>query len=115
MSRLTKPYEFKEVFSSGKRFPCRYFTLYIKENRSHSNRIGLAVSKKTGTAVVRNRIKRVCREALRKLIDETSLTGEFQVKYDLVFVGKRECASVTMQEVYEELKRAVTRCEERKN
>ncbi len=49
------------------------------------------------------------------MIDETSLTGEFQVKYDLVFVGKKECASVKMPEVYEEIKRAVTRCEERKN
>jgi RNase P protein component len=49
------------------------------------------------------------------LIDEISLSGELKLKCDFVFVGKRECASVKMPEVYEELKIAFSRYEEREN
>ncbi|HDL20092.1 MAG TPA: ribonuclease P protein component [Nitrospirae bacterium] len=104
MGSLIKPYEFREVFSRGRRFPRRHFILFVSENKSHSNRIGLAVSKKTGIAVTRNRIRRLYREALRKLLDEMDKPGMLYKGYDFVFVGKRECASAKMQDVYRELK-----------
>jgi RNase P protein component len=60
-------------------------------------------------------MKRVYREALRKLIGEADVAVEPQSTCDFVFVGKKECASVKMQEVYKELKEVVSRFKERKN
>ncbi|UCG79463.1 MAG: ribonuclease P protein component [Nitrospirota bacterium] len=114
MSRLKKPYEFKETFSKGKRFPGKYFILYIKESQSQSSRIGLAVSKKTGTAVARNRIKRVYREAFRKLIQGMNGSNKDERHFDLVLVGKRESAAAKMDDVLNELRAMVDKFREKR-
>lgn len=60
--RLKKESDFKEVFNKGKRVYSRSLALlYIKKD---SLKIGIAVSKKHGSAVKRNRIKRLIRASL---------------------------------------------------
>jgi ribonuclease P protein component len=46
-------------------------------------RLGLTVSRKTGSAVVRNRIKRVIREFFRLY------QNQIQIRADIIFVPKR--------------------------
>lgn len=59
---IKKNYEFKILFSKGKFYYGDYIHMYIKESNLNYNKLGIAVSKKQGKAVKRNRIKRLIRE-----------------------------------------------------
>lgn len=66
--RLRKRWEFQQVYQNGHMFEGRYVCLYCLSNDQALDvplRIGLTVSKKVGNAVVRNRLKRLCREIFR--------------------------------------------------
>lgn len=59
---IKKNYEFKKFFSKGKFFYGENIHMYIHKTKSPLNKLGIAVSKKLGKAVERNRIKRLIRE-----------------------------------------------------
>jgi ribonuclease P protein component len=70
--RLSRSEDFARVYRAGRSVANRYLVLYYFE-RSDSllpageawPRVGFSVSKRLGTAVDRNRVKRVLREAFR--------------------------------------------------
>ena len=57
--RLTSPREFREVFEHGRRAAGQAFICYVAEGQGR--KMGMAVSRKVGGAVVRNRVKRYIR------------------------------------------------------
>ncbi len=59
---MKKNYEFKNLFSKGKFYYGQYVHMYIKRTEKNYNKLGIAVSKKQGKAVKRNKIKRLIRE-----------------------------------------------------
>lgn len=59
---IKKNYEFKNLFSKGKFYYGENIHMYIKDNKSNNNKLGIAISKKQGNAVNRNKIKRLIRE-----------------------------------------------------
>ena len=64
--RLKRNCDFEKVFKNGKRiFGKTLIFIYIKDK---DLKIGYCVSKKHGKAVVRNRIKRLLRAAMREVI-----------------------------------------------
>lgn len=58
-SKLKQNYEFRRAYGRGQSFVCPYFVLYAVKGKKDSVRLGLTVSKKLGTAVQRNRAKRL--------------------------------------------------------
>lgn len=62
---LKKNTDFKNVYSKGKSKANRFFVMYVFENSTYKNRIGISVSKKIGNSIVRHRIKRLVKESYR--------------------------------------------------
>jgi ribonuclease P protein component len=64
--RLHQPAEFKEVKRRGRKFADAFFSLSVLANHETYPRLGLSIATRTfGTAVSRNRIKRLARESFR--------------------------------------------------
>jgi len=64
--RLHQPAEFREVKRRGKKFSDAFFSLSVLANHEAYARLGLSIATRTfGTAVARNRIKRLARESFR--------------------------------------------------
>ena len=62
---LKKNYEFKKVLNNGKIYKGNQIEIfYLKQNIS-VNFLGIAISKKVGNSVYRNKIKRLIRENYR--------------------------------------------------
>jgi len=63
--RLHLQRDFARIFARKCRLGDRWMTVYLDANGLGYTRLGLIVGKKVGKAVVRNRIKRLIREAFR--------------------------------------------------
>ena len=63
--RLTDAADFTRCYRHGKRLRTSYFTVYAYRRGDCGPRLGLAVGKTIGIAVVRNRVKRRLRELFR--------------------------------------------------
>lgn len=95
--RLRRRTEFLRVQHGGEKFHVAAFLVFIrnaKSERARSGerplrgpRLGVTVTRKVGSAVVRNRIKRWVREAYRRQ------RAEFPDALDMVWVAKREAAT----------------------
>jgi ribonuclease P protein component len=69
--RLTRSQDFDTVYRRGRSVSTRFLVLYWfpREEENGEPRLGLAVPKRTGTAVDRNRIKRRLRELWWSRVD----------------------------------------------
>ena len=64
--RLTARTDYTRCYRHGRRLRTRYFTVYAYRQGECVTRLGLAVGKAVGIAVVRNRVKRRLRELFRR-------------------------------------------------
>lgn len=67
--RLVKNSQFKAVLARNLRVDNGLLTLYIAENNCGHPRLGISVGKSCGSAVVRNKLKRLLREVFRQSQD----------------------------------------------
>ena len=90
---LKKNHQFQAVYRSGKSYANKYLVMYVMENGTGANRLGISVSKKVGNSVVRHRITRLVRESYR--LQEAM----FNSGLDIVVVARKNAASVGYKEV----------------
>lgn len=72
---------------------------YVLKNRSRNVRIGITTGKKIGKAVLRNRSRRIIREAYRALADSV------KPGYDLVFVARGKTPFVKSSDILRAMKK----------
>lgn len=85
--------DFQVVYKNGKSHANKYLVMYIYNNESSSNRLGISVSKKIGNSVVRHRITRLIRESYRQQEDL------FQKGWDIVVIARAGAKGRTYQEI----------------
>jgi len=84
---LKKNFEFKQVLTRGSFYTGKYIKAVIFKKNININLLGIAVSKKVGKAVVRNKIKRIIRENY-KILESNIQTG-----YVILFLIKNQIDS----------------------
>lgn len=63
--RLTRRQDFLDLYRSGDKYVGREFICYTAREEGIGRKFGVAVSRKVGGAVTRNRVKRYIREVYR--------------------------------------------------
>ena len=110
---------FVKAYSKGKKYLCKHIAVYVlvdyksekfrKLNpvKKKINRIGITATKKIGGAVVRNRVRRIIREAYRLYDKNHTLKKGF-----LVVLAAREAAvPAKMDDIYKDLDIALKKLE----
>jgi len=90
--RLTRSEDFKRVRQTGKSFAHPLVVLVARKNDLSQIRVGVAAGKTTGTAVYRNRGKRLLREAMRDLLPKIA-SG-----WDMVLIARPPLVSASLEE-----------------
>ncbi len=87
-NRLSRSRDFDAVYRKGRSFTTRYLVVYVfpREDAEDGPRLGLAVPRKVGNAVQRNRLKR----RLRAIFDE--LASGLPPAYDYVLSAREGLA-----------------------
>ena len=57
--------DFVKVYKEGRSKANRYIVLYVRENGTDNNRLGVSISKKVGNSVYRHYFKRCVKESYR--------------------------------------------------
>ena len=88
---------FNDIIQNGKRNANKYFVICSVSKNEVSNNFGIAVGKKVGNAVIRNKIKR----QLRNIIDNNlKLFPNF---HNYIIICKKEILKLSYSEMEKEL------------
>lgn len=91
--RIRKRSEFIRLKGAKQAIQNQQFIAVIERNRTEKNRLGITVTKKVGSAVTRNRIKRIVRECFRK--NKNNILGN----RDIHVIAKKNAALLAPKEV----------------
>jgi len=100
--RLRENEEFQKVRQEGHSWAQPLAVLCVLPNGLSHSRFGFSVSRRIGKATVRNRVKRVMREAVRRRM------SEIPPGHDLVFIARAPIARAPFQEVEAEVGRLLS-------
>ena len=90
---LKKNIDFQNVYRNGKSYASRFLVVYILENHTEKNRLGISVSKKVGNSVIRHHLTRLIRESYRLHEDM------FDSGLDIVVIARATARNISYHEV----------------
>ena len=90
---LKKNRDFQNVYKKGKSYANRYLVMYVIENETKKNRIGISVSKKVGNSVIRHHVTRLIRESYRLHEDM------FNSGLDIVVIARNTAKDCSYHEI----------------
>jgi ribonuclease P protein component len=99
--RIRRRTEYVAVYDRGRKIPGRLMTVFLLENGLARPRLGIAATRKYGSAVQRNRAKRLVREVFRRHKPSRPL--------DIVVVPRREMLAADFVRVESEYLAALER------
>jgi ribonuclease P protein component len=88
--------EYTEIINKGKKIKSNNFSIYYRKN-NEKNRYGISIPKKTGKAVIRNKIKR----RIKNIIDNNK--NSMQSSYDYVIIIRKGILDLTYLDMEKEL------------
>jgi ribonuclease P protein component len=101
--RICKRSDYLTIYEQGVRSYSKHFTIIACRNQEGNSRLGITVTKKVGSAVQRNRIKRLLREFFR--LNKSRLLSS----QDIVIIAKKDAYALTYQDVCRELETLLTK------
>lgn len=93
LERIRKKKDFAGLYRDGSRYRGRYFNLVYRSNPLDHSRLAVVVSRKVGSAVERNKVKRRVRDLFRRN------KGLLSEPTDLIVVARREIVDLKMSEL----------------
>ena len=90
---LRNSQQFSRVYKEGHSKANKYLIMYILENNTDYNRLGISVSKKVGNSVIRHRVKRLIKESYR--LQENM----FDSGLDIVVIARGSASSISFKEM----------------
>jgi ribonuclease P protein component len=95
--RLTRSEDFKRVRRSGKSYAHPLVVLIVQAHDQPRLKVGVTAGRTVGTAVYRNRAKRLLREAMRPLLPTLASS------LDLILIARPGLVSATLEETRQAL------------
>ena len=95
---VQKKKDFNDIIKQNSFLSSSYFTLYKRKNETNKPKFGIAVSKKNGNAVLRNKLKR----QYRNIITENYFN--FPKEYDYIIMVKKASIDAVYKEMSESMK-----------
>ena len=96
--RILQKYEYKKVIREGRLITGRAFKAYFLTCNGLDRKAGFIAGKRVGNACLRNRARRLLKEAYRKLKSDLPATG-----FRVVFVAKGATPLATLGEIRNEM------------
>jgi ribonuclease P protein component len=105
-SRILRSSDFRKVYDEGFRFSCQHFAAFCLAyaDQQDGPKVGFTVSRAMGKAVVRNRMRRRMREAVR-----LRLAG-LDTKWRIVFNPRKPVLASTREAIERDVERLFKQC-----
>lgn len=88
---------FDFIINNGKFIKNKIFVIYFSKHEENFPKFGLAVGKKIGNAVTRNKYKRI----IRNIVDQNKFL--FKKEYDYIIIIKKVCLDMSFKELNDSL------------
>ncbi len=102
-TRLTDSPDFERVYRQGAAYRGKFFSVHAFPNEFGTPRLGLSVSRRVGTAVTRNTVRRRLREVFYSALPEVPS------EVDLVVSARPAAAGATFEVLREEFSKSLSR------